>query len=560
MFGAVNSGSGTMNGGGLFGNKPATGNTGFKFGGQQQQQQQQQPGGNNGLFGQNNNTMGNTGNSGGGFFGNTQQQAKAATGGMFGSTNTSAGGTGGMFGQSSQQSGTNTSTGLFGNSNSVAPQQNNSASTGGGLFGSKPSGGLFGSTQQPNTGGGLFGNNNSNAGNSGGLFGNSGNTAASSNSGGLFGGNAQAGQTTGGLFGNNTSNTGSTGGLFGAKPQAPGSSSLFGQPQAQQGQQVQQGQQQGGSPLFGAAPSNSMQPSFAWSNTQQQQQPQQQLPSVQQPQQQLQIQQQQQQQQISNYPQQIQEQILKCKESWVPSEQRSKLKTFVYNKCTETEAMLYNKPLSISQEDWDQALMSKPTNNTIPIRLLGFQDLNDRNQLQKQHVAQARVLLGQILEKLNQVNTKHDLDTQSRIAKAVSRSTVIENRILKLASQLAVLKSKNLPLSIHEEETMNKFDKLLQESNDPAGLGKNNELWARLSVLKERAKNISDQLDSTLVVISENGGNSNTKKNTQDEELEDRVNKIAEILSNQQRGLCFLNDVMEKDQKLVDETRSKINR
>ena len=100
--------------------------------------------------------------------------------------------------------------------------------------------------------------------------------------------------------------------------------------------------------------------------------------------------------------------------------------------------MLYNKPQSILQEDWDQALVKKPSNNTIPIQLLGFQDLNNRNQLQKQHVAQARILLGQILEKLNQVSTKHDLDTQSRIAKAVSRNVVIENRILKLASQLAL--------------------------------------------------------------------------------------------------------------------------
>ncbi|KAG0678706.1 hypothetical protein C6P43_000797 [Kluyveromyces marxianus] len=528
MFGTANSGNSGMNNGGLFGNKPAGTNTGFQFGGQQQQQQQQQPaGGNTGLFGQNTNSLNNSGSTGNGLFGNNQQQ-KPATGGLFGNNNNATGTTSGATGG-----------GLFGN------QQTNTT-TGGGLFGAKPSGGLFGNTQQQqqqqqqpstiNTGGGLFGNNNNNSNTTtGGLFGNNSNAnGASGTSGGLFGGNKGPGATSGGLFGNANPNASTTtsngGGLFGTS-------------------------------LFGSSASNTMQPSFAWSNNQQQQQPQQQLPSVQQPQQQLQIQQQQQQQQMSNYPQQIQEQILKCKESWLPTEQRSKLKTFVYNKCTETEAMLYNKPVSISQEDWDQALMSKPANNTIPIRLLGFQDLNERNQLQKQHVAQARVLLGQILEKLNQVNTKHDLDTQSRIAKAVSRNTVIENRILKLASQLAVLKSKNLPLSLHEEEMMSKFDKLLQESNDPAGLGKNNELWARLSVLKERAKNISEQLDSTLVVISENGGSSeNSKKNNQDEELEDRVNKIAEMLSNQQRGLCFLNDVLEKDVKLVDEVQSKLKK
>lgn len=102
------------------------------------------------------------------------------------------------------------------------------------------------------------------------------------------------------------------------------------------------------------------------------------------------------------------------------------------------------------------------------------------------------------------------------------------------------------------------YEKLLKRSNDPAGLGKNNELWARLSVLKERAKTISDQLDSTLVVISENGGSESlTKKSGRqedkrlDDEVENRVNKIAEILSNQQRGLCYLHDVLEEDDKLA---------
>lgn len=109
------------------------------------------------------------------------------------------------------------------------------------------------------------------------------------------------------------------------------------------------------------------------------------------------------------------------------------------------------------------------------------------------------------------------------------------------------------------------FQSLLQRSNNPAGLGKTNELWARLAVLKERAKNISDQLDSTLVVINENGGDVSASRNSDkekvpkrsDEDLENRIDVIAEILSNQQRGICYLNEVLDKDHSNLEKMTKK---
>lgn len=107
------------------------------------------------------------------------------------------------------------------------------------------------------------------------------------------------------------------------------------------------------------------------------------------------------------------------------------------------------------------------------------------------------------------------------------------------------------------------FQSLLQRSNNPAGLGKTNELWARLAVLKERAKNISDQLDSTLVVINENGGDVSSSKDDEkapkrtDENVENRIGVIAEILSNQQRGICYLNEVLGKDESTLDKIIKK---
>lgn len=258
---------------------------------------------------------------------------------------------------------------------------------------------------------------------------------------------------------------------------------------------------------------------------------------------------------------------MKCKNSWDPTSNKTKLKAFVYNKANEADALALNKPVNIPQEEWDEALDKRPSSNVVPVEVLGFEGLNQRTQLQRENVAQARVLLNQILENATQLQQKHELATASRIVKAKSRNTQIVRRILELGTRLAILKSRGLPLSVAEEKMWSQFQALLERSNDPAGLGKTNELWARLAVLKERAKNLSDQLDNTLVVITENGGSvseastyGKTNDKTADEEVEKRIDRIVETLSNQQRGIYYLNEVLEKDHQFVDKALKSSSR
>ncbi|CAI5062904.1 CGH_1_HP_G0115030.mRNA.1.CDS.1 [Saccharomyces cerevisiae] len=537
--------SGSNNG---FGNKPA-GSTGFSFGQN------------------NNNTNTQPSASGFGFGGSQPNSGTATTGGFganqatntFGSNQQSSTG-GGLFGNkpalgslgssSTTASGTTAAgTGLFGQQ-TAQPQQ---STIGGGLFGNKPTtttGGLFGNSAQNNstTSGGLFDNK---VGSTGSLMGgNSTQNTSNMNAGGLFGAKPQnTTATTGGLFGSKPQGSTTNGGLFGSGTQnnnTLGGGGLFGQSQQPQTNTAP-----------GLGNTVSTQPSFAWSkpstgsNLQQQQQQQQ----IQVPLQQTQAIAQQ--QQLSNYPQQIQEQVLKCKESWDPNTTKTKLRAFVYNKVNETEAILYTKPGQVLQEEWDQAMEKKPSPQTIPIQIYGFEGLNQRNQVQTENVAQARIILNHILEKSTQLQQKHELDTASRILKAQSRNVEIEKRILKLGTQLATLKNRGLPLGIAEEKMWSQFQTLLQRSEDPAGLGKTNELWARLAILKERAKNISSQLDSKLMVFNDDTKNQDSMSKGTGEESNDRINKIVEILTNQQRGITYLNEVLEKDAAIVKKYKNK---
>ncbi|KAI0004429.1 nuclear protein 96-domain-containing protein [Xylariaceae sp. FL0662B] len=288
-------------GGGLFGNKPASG--GGMFG----STSTSQPAQSGGLFGSGG--FGNTGNTGNAFgstntntggglfgssntnqnkgfsFGNANAPSNTGTGGgLFGSSNTGSGfgsntasntGGGGLFGSNTNTTNQNTGGGMFGSAN----QQNTGGSAfgGGGGFGSQnqqqSGGGLFGSSQQKPAGGGLFGSTNTTSGTGGGLFGGQssstspfGQSTTNQTGGGLFGSKPA---TTGGVFGqpSNTQNTNTGGGLFGGLGQ-----NNQNQPQQQQGGGLfsSLGQNQQKPSMFGGATQSTGGGLFGTQNNQQQ--------------------------------------------------------------------------------------------------------------------------------------------------------------------------------------------------------------------------------------------------------------------------------------------------
>lgn len=239
----------------------------------------------------------------------------------------------------------------------------------------------------------------------------------------------------------------------------------------------------------------------------------------------------------------MQEQLSKVKNSWDPTSQQTALKTYFYNKVAENQAALYTKPAN-EDDEWDKAFEARPA-DTVPVRAVGFGDLEKRSQTQVNHVAQARVVLQQISEKYKMLSDKHELDTASRIVAAKARHIRVSRRILRLVSTLAVLKSKGYQLSPSEETLIQGLQALLEKSQDPSGLGKTNELWARLAILKEKAKSLGEQVDTALGIKAEE-----TEENG--EQRQRQVLQIAQVLQEQQKGLKCLADVVGEDQKTVE--------
>lgn len=227
------------------------------------------------------------------------------------------------------------------------------------------------------------------------------------------------------------------------------------------------------------------------------------------------------------------------------------LRTYFYNKVPANQSALYTKPAN-EGEEWDKAYELKPSADSVPVKAVGFQDLQKRSQTQVNHVAQSRVLLQQINEKYKNLSDKHNLDTSSRIISIKSRNETISKRILKLVSILAILKSKGYQLSPSEEKLIQTLKELLNRSNDPSGLGKSNELWARLSILKEKAISWNDQLDNSLGLSNVKNENSeNSEELEQNEIKRDQILKISKILQQQQNGIKYLDELLKEDDEIL---------
>ncbi|OUM53285.1 hypothetical protein BVG19_g2554 [[Candida] boidinii] len=265
----------------------------------------------------------------------------------------------------------------------------------------------------------------------------------------------------------------------------------------------------------------------------------------------------------------INDQLMKVKNSWDPNSPQCATKTYFYNKIASNEMISnYQRPDDQLPEEWEKAMANRPKNyNSIPVKAKGFEDLLKRSNLQIEHIKQSRLILNQINENLTKLSEKHDLDTVSRLLACKVKHKNLSKRLLKIAIILSVLKSKGYPLTNDEELLSQEFDKLLKSVDDPIGLARSNELWARLSNLKERSKNLSQQL-KRLEALDKNStefnsllGNSsasnlNSSINTDDSSAI-TIAKITDVLSKQQQGIQFLYEILEKDKETVSKLSKK---
>lgn len=325
-------------------------------------------------------------------------------------------------------------------------------------------------------------------------------------------GGGGAEKKTGTLFG---STTGPPGGLFSQSQQQPQQanttqSGLFGsiqqQPQQQglstglfaQSQQQQQPQQAASSSLFGSSqqqqPSNmgnslfgaSLQPAPALSNLQAQSMQQQRegLPQL---------------RQSSTQPyaassinghreKSVVEQIRVLNNKWDPDSPECVFQHYFYNSVKPEEAPFYGPSQGEDERKWEEALSKKPSPGAIPVLARGFDQVAERIRKQSAAVTALRMRLHEINNSLSLLKDTHELSIASRITESKRKHIIFTQRTLSLATKVQILRNRGYVMDQQEEDLKKKLFELEKKAFDPVLGGRQEEIWARMSGVRERAR------------------------------------------------------------------------
>jgi nuclear pore complex protein Nup54 len=330
-----------------------------------------------------------------------------------------------------------------------------------------------------------------------------------------------------GLFGSSAAPQSNS--LFGApQQQNTGGSSLFGQPQQQQqnagssmfGQQQQQQQQQqnAGSSVWGQPPQQQQQQQ-AQQQQQQQQQPSfnnslfgaslQPAPPLNQSQAQT-IQQQReglpQLRQSSAQPfaagsvsghreKSVVEQIRILNDKWDPLNPNCVFQHYFYNAVKPEEAPFYGPSAGEDERKWEEALSNKPSAGAIPVLARGFEQVAERIRQQAAAVTALRTRLHEINNSLTLLKDAHELNVASRITEAKRKHIVFTQRTLALATKVQILRNRGYVMDQQEEELKKKLSELEKQTFDPVLGGRQEEIWARMSGVRERARILQEETE-----------------------------------------------------------------
>ncbi|GMM28734.1 FG-nucleoporin [Martiniozyma asiatica (nom. inval.)] len=161
------------------------------------------------------------------------------------------------------------------------------------------------------------------------------------------------------------------------------------------------------------------------------------------------------------------------------------------------ESATFSRPEDFTPQEWESALKNKPDYPCIPVKWIGYEQLFARNKQEEEHVHTSRKVLGEIKDRLQQINDKHELHTHAGLIKCRKRQRGLEVKLLRIAVNLIVLKFKGYPLNQDEENLVSKFGEMLERIDG----GKLGEIWAKLESLTISTQSTnSNSFDSDKLV------------------------------------------------------------
>jgi nuclear pore complex protein Nup54 len=182
-------------------------------------------------------------------------------------------------------------------------------------------------------------------------------------------------------------------------------------------------------------------------------------------------------------------------DKWDPNTPDCVFQTYFYNQVEPDRAVFFGPQPYEDPKKWDEALSKKPNPGAIPVLAVGFETIAKRIMQQEAAITALQSRMHEINASLNLMKNKHELEFASRMAEAKRRHIVFAKKTLAIATKVQILRNRGYGMLPAEEELKKQLVALEKKIVDPALTGRQEEIWARMSGVRERARILQEETE-----------------------------------------------------------------
>lgn len=195
------------------------------------------------------------------------------------------------------------------------------------------------------------------------------------------------------------------------------------------------------------------------------------------------------------------------KNKWDPTSLSSPLRAYLYQHVeTETEALKYRAGPGEDEEKWEEAVSKRPGPEWVPLLIQGFFQLGRKAQIQMEAIQRCNMMLQEINTSLDVQLDKHRQNVATRLEESKRRQLATARRVLSLAVKVQILRNRGYVMDNAEEELKTNLEKLQRAVFDPSLDAREQEVWARMLGIRERAKRLKMEMEKITPVAKDEDG------------------------------------------------------
>ena len=190
-------------------------------------------------------------------------------------------------------------------------------------------------------------------------------------------------------------------------------------------------------------------------------------------------------------------------EKWHPDSSNCAFQYYFYNNVPPEHVPYYGPAPGEDEKKWEEALSKKPSEGSIPVVGKGFRAIGERLGIQVAAVSALQTRLHEINNSLSAMMQNHDLVISVRAADARRKHAALSQRCLRLAAKVQTLRNRGYAMDNAEEELRKKLGELEKGAFDPVLNGRQEEVWARMSGVRARARFLQEEFEKTGRAMAE---------------------------------------------------------